>query len=60
MTPLTPKKPGWPVLGGMNGCHRDGLMKNRPAPMKTRMMPILRKTMTELTVADSLMPRTRT
>ncbi len=56
--PLSPKNPNWPWFGGMKGFQRLGFMKNRPAPMNIRMMAILRKTMTELILADSLMPTT--
>ena len=51
--------PNWPWFGGIDG-SRGPADEERPAPMTTRMMATLTATMTELALALSLIPRTRT
>ena len=56
-TPDQPKSPNLPVLGGTNGCHRWGSICGRQAATSTKIASTLATTMTELTMADFLVPR---
>src|SRR5690349_10602407 len=56
--PLQPYSPNLPVFGGMNGDQYAEFTNITPAAMIAMTTSTLRMTMTELTLADSLMPMT--
>ncbi len=57
-TPLHPKAPNSPWLGGTNGCQFAGFTNWKPKPITRKTIATLTKTMMLLKRADSRMPIT--